>query len=95
VIAGEEQDICIGERLRESRELNEPVEDRLICRANGVKDVAGDDHDVGCELDDSVDSRAKGRSDVCLPLIDSAGSEPLILPVTEMQVGEMNQAHAA
>ena len=60
-----------------------------------MKDVAGDDDEVRPQLDDSVDGRAKGRGDVRLPLIHTAGSEPLILPVTEMQVGEMNQAHAA
>ena len=51
--------------------------------------------DIRRKLDDPVDGRAKGRGDVRLPLIDPAGSEPLILPVTEMQIGEMNQAHAA
>jgi hypothetical protein len=71
------------------------VQDRLIRRTNCVKDVARHDHDVGRELDDLVDGRAKGRGNIGLPLIDPAGSEPLILPVTEMQVGEMNQAHAA
>ena len=55
----------------------------------------GENHDIGRELDNAIDGRAKGRGDVGFPLIDAAGSQPLILPVTEMQIGEMNQAHAA
>ncbi len=53
------------------------------------------DDQIGREGDDAVDGRAKGRGDVRLPLIDSAGSEPLVLPVAEMKIGEMDQAHAA
>ena len=71
------------------------MENRLIRRPNRVEDVAGDDDEVRRERDDAIDGRAKGRGDVRLPLIDSAGSEPLILPVAEVEIGEMDQAHAA
>jgi len=81
--------------VNQSAELHERMEDRLVWRPHGVKDVAGDDDQVWVERDDAINSRAKRRGDVRLPLIDPAGSEPLILPVTKVKIGEMDQAHAA
>ena len=95
VIAGDEDDHRVRQRLRQPRELNERVENRLIRRANGVKDVARENDDVRRQRDDAIDGRAKGRGDVGFPLIDAAGSQSLVLPVTEMQIGQMNQTHAA
>ena len=95
VVAGDEHDRGIGQRATQPRELHERVQDRLIRRPNGVKHVAGDDDDVGRSSMIAIDGRAKGRGDVGFPLVDPAGSQPLILPVAEMQVGEMDQAHAA
>ena len=69
------------------------MQDRLIRRANAVKDITGNDDEVGREPDNVVDGRAKRRGDIRLPLIDSAGSEPLVLPVAEVEIGEVDQAH--
>ena len=95
VIAGDEHDLRVRQRASQPRELQERVEDRLVRRPHRVKHVAGDDDDVRRERDDAVDGRAKGRGDVRLPLVDAAGSQPLILPVAEVEIGEMDQAHAA
>ena len=37
-------------------------------------------------------ARAKRRRDVRLPLIDPGGSQPLVLPEAEMEVGEVDEA---
>ena len=95
MIAGHEDGDRVRQRLHQPPELNERVKDRLIGRPDGVEHIAGDDDHIGTESDDAVDGRAKGRGDVGLPLIDSAGSEPLILPVAEVEIREMDQAHTA
>ena len=70
------------------------VQNRLIRRPDAVKDVPRHDDDVGPEGDDAVYGRAKGRRDIRFPLIDPAGSEPLVLPVAEMEIRQVDQAHA-
>ena len=93
VVAGDDDDRRVGQRATQPRELHERVQDRRVGRPHGVKHVARDDDQLGRELDDAVDRRAKRRGDVRLPLVDPAGSEPLVLPVAEVEIGEVDQAH--
>jgi hypothetical protein len=71
------------------------VDDRLIRRADVVKDVARDHHQLGPKLDDPVDRQAERGGHVGFALVDPGWRQPLILPVTQVKIGEVNQAHAA
>jgi hypothetical protein len=57
-----------------------------------VKHVPCDEHDVGRELDDLVDRARERLRNVRLALIDAARSQPLILAVSQVQVGEVDEA---
>ncbi len=57
-----------------------------------MEHVPRDEHDLGRQLDDLVDRARERLRDVCLTLIDSARSQPLILAVSQVQVGEMDEA---
>jgi hypothetical protein len=68
------------------------VQDRRVRRPHLMKRVARDEHDVRSELDDPVDRARERLCDVRLALIDSARSQPLILAVSQVQVGEVDEA---
>jgi hypothetical protein len=72
----------------------EGVDDGRIAWPNRMKDVAGEHHNLGPDLDDPIDRTFEGPGDVRLPLVDPTGSEPLILPEAEVEVGEMKEAQA-
>jgi hypothetical protein len=57
-----------------------------------MEHVARDEHDLGGELDDLVDRARERLRDVCLALIDPTRSQPLILAVSEVQIGEVDEA---
>jgi hypothetical protein len=55
MIARDHHDSCVRKHLHQPRELKKSMEDGGIRRADGVKDVAGDENDVGPQLDHGVD----------------------------------------
>jgi hypothetical protein len=57
-----------------------------------MEHVARDEYDFGRELDDLVDRARERLRDVRLTLIDSARSQPLILAVSQVQIGEVDEA---
>jgi hypothetical protein len=57
-----------------------------------VKHVARDQHEIGGELDRAIHGARERLRHVRLALIDAARSQPLILAVAEVQVGEMDEA---
>jgi hypothetical protein len=57
-----------------------------------VEHVAGDEHHLGRELDDLVDRPRERLRHVGLALIDPTRSQPLILAVSEVQIGEVDEA---
>jgi hypothetical protein len=57
-----------------------------------MEHIAGDEHHLGRELDDLVDRAREGLGDVRLALIDPTRSQPLILAVSEVQIGEVDEA---
>ncbi len=93
VIAGDHHHGCVGQHLHEARELVKGVENRRIAGANGVKYVAGDEHQVGLQLDHLVDDAAQRQRDIRLTLVDAGGGLPLILSEAEVYVREVNQSH--
>jgi hypothetical protein len=59
-----------------------------------MEHVAADDHQLRRELDDLVQRARERQRDVGLTLIDPAWSQPLILAVAQVEVGEVNEAQA-
>jgi len=57
-----------------------------------MEHVSRDEHDLGRELDDLVDRARERLRDVRFALIDPARSQPLILAVAEVEVGEVDEA---
>jgi hypothetical protein len=57
-----------------------------------MEHVAGDEHELGRELDDLVHRARERLRDVRLALIDPARRQSLVLPVSEMEIGEMDEA---
>ena len=71
------------------------VQYRGIGGANGVKHVAGDEHELGTQLDHLVDHPTQRGRDIRLTLVDARGSLPLILPEAEVYVRDVNESHRA
>src|SRR5258706_13052610 len=69
------------------------VQNRRIAGADGVKYVSSDEHQVGLQLDHPVDYTSQRDCDIRLPLVDPRRRLSLILPETEMYVGEVNESH--
>ena len=59
-----------------------------------MKDIAAHENDVGGDGNQFVDRARERRRDISLTLIDPGGGLPLILAKPQMQVGEMDEAHA-
>jgi hypothetical protein len=57
-----------------------------------MEHVAAEQYDLRCKLDDLVQGSRERLRHVGFALIDPARSQPLILAVAEVQVGEMNEA---
>jgi hypothetical protein len=57
-----------------------------------VEHVARDEHELRSQLDRAIDRARERLRHVRLALIDAARSQPLILAVAEVQVGEMDEA---
>ena len=77
------------------RELQERVQIAVFVGRTVWNTSPRDEHDVGRELDHPVDRARNDVRDVRLALIDAARSQPLVLPEAEVQVGEVDEAHAA
>ena len=93
MIAGDEDDRRVGQRLAQPLELMEGEDDRRVGGANGVEEVPGDDDGVGARRDHAVDRGAKGVRDVGFPLVDAARGLPVVLPDAEMGIGDMGEFH--
>jgi hypothetical protein len=59
-----------------------------------VEHVARDDDDVRTQRDDAIDGAPEGERDVRFTLIDSGGRQAMVLPEAEVEVGQVNEAHA-
>jgi hypothetical protein len=70
------------------------VDDRRVHRPDGVENVPREHDHVGLEGDDPVDRGPKRVRDVGFALIDSRLRQAMVLTETEMEVGNVNQAHA-
>jgi hypothetical protein len=94
VVPRDHDDLGARQRGAQPRELQICVEDGGVRRPHLVEHVAADEHDVRRELDHLVQRARERLRDVGLALVDPARSQPLILAVAEVQVGEVNEAQA-
>ena len=93
VIPGDDDDLRFRQPLRKPLELAEGVKDRGIRRANGVKNVAGDENNVRLQLDDLVHYPVERARDVGFALVQPRLRLPLILAEAEVDVGEVDDSH--
>ena len=93
MVAADHHDERLRQRVSKACELAEGVNDDRICRPDHVEHVAGDENHVRLERDDLIQRAHERARHVGLALIEPTRGEPMVLPVAEVQVGEMYQAH--
>ena len=93
VVARDHHDVRVGQSGAQLEELAERVQDRRVRGARAVEHVAGDDDQLGRYLDDAIEGSAKRVRHVRLALIDPSWSETLILPIAEVEIRKMDEAH--
>ena len=64
-----------------------------IGRPDVVEDVAGQEHQIGSQRNRRLDRPTECEGDIRFALIDPARCQPLILPVAQVEIREMNQPH--
>jgi hypothetical protein len=94
VVPGDHDHFGARQRRAQARELEIRVEDGRVGRAHLMENVARDEHDVRRQLDHLVQRARERLRDVRLTLIDPTRSQPLILAVTEVEVGEVDEAQS-
>jgi hypothetical protein len=93
VIAGDQNDPRGRERFTEPLELPEGKDDGGVGGANRMEEIAGNDHDVRPRADHPVHGGTESLGDVSFPLVDAARSLPVILPDSEVGIGDVSQFH--
>ena len=91
MVSGDEHDGGFRQRFPQPLELPEGKDDGVVGRSNGMEEVARNDNDIGAGGDDPVNSGPKSLGDVRLALIDAARRLPVILPESQVQVGNVGQ----
>ena len=92
MISGDHHDLGRGKRGAQPRELEIRVQNRRVGRPHLMKDVAGDQDHLGRKLDHLVHCASERLHHVFFALIAPARSQPLVLAVSEVQVGEVDEA---
>ena len=93
MVAGDEHDGRVGQRLAQPLELLEGENDRGVGGADRVEQVADDDDGVGTRRDHPIYRLPKGVGDIRLALIDAGGGLTMILPKPQVGIGEVGQSH--
>jgi hypothetical protein len=93
VIAGDQDDRRVGQRRAKALELAKGEHDGGVGRANGVKEVSGDDDGIGTRGDHAVNRPAKSQGNIGFTLIESGGGLSVVLPDAEMGIGEVSELH--
>jgi hypothetical protein len=93
VIASDENDGRFGERFAQALKLTKREHNRCIGGPNGMKEIARDHHRIGPGGDDAIDRAPKCLGDVGFTLIDAGWGLPVVLPNSEVRIGDMSQFH--
>ena len=94
VIAGDHDHIRVRQRLHQTLELQEGVDDGRIRGADRVKHVPRNHDEFRAQRDRLIDDLPEHVRNVRLALVDASRSRALELPEAEMQVGEMQEPHS-
>ena len=86
MITGDHDNPGLGQHLPQPLELQKGVEYRRIRRPHGVKNIAGNQHQLWPQLDHLVNYALQRPGDIVLPLVQSRRSLSLILLEAEMYV---------
>jgi hypothetical protein len=93
VIPGDEDYRRGRESLAQPLELPEREDDGVVGGANGMKEIASDNHHVRPRGNHPVNGSTESFGDVGFPLVDAARSLPVVLPDSEVRIGDMSQFH--
>jgi hypothetical protein len=93
VIAGDHDHRRVGERGAKPGQFAEREQDHRVGGAHLMKDIAGDQDQVGGGLNDGVDGMPGGPRDVGLALVVTRRAQPLVLAEAKVEVGEVGDAH--
>jgi hypothetical protein len=93
MVAGDENDGRVRQGFAEPLELPKRKDDGVVRRTDGMKQIARDDHRIGPGGYHAVDGVSECLSDVCFPLIEASRSLPVVLPDSEVRIGDMGQFH--
>jgi hypothetical protein len=58
-----------------------------------MEEIAGDDHSVRTRGDDAVHGQPEGAGSVRLSLVDARRSLTMVLPNSQVGIGEVSQSH--
>jgi hypothetical protein len=94
VVARHHHNFRLRQRGTQPRELEVGVQDGGVGRTHLVEHVTRDQHDVRRELDHLVQRARERLRDVRFALVDAARSQPLILAVAKVEVGEVDEAQS-
>ena len=93
MVAGDEDDGRGRESVAQSLELFEREDNGGVGRAHRVKEIAGENHNIWPRVNHPVNVSTESLGDVSFPLVDAARGLPVILPDSEMRIGDMSQFH--
>jgi hypothetical protein len=70
------------------------MQDRGVCWPSGVKHIARHQHELRSEIDNLVHRALERAPNIRLTLVYTTVRETLVLPVAEVEIREMDEAHA-
>ncbi len=94
VIAGDQHDRRLGQRLAQPLKLLEGEDDRGVGGSDRVEEIAREDDRVRARRDDPVHGKPEGAGHVGLSLVDAGRDLTMVLPNSQVEIGEMGQSHA-
>ena len=93
MIARDENDGCLGQGFAKPLKLPEGKQDGGVSGANRMEEVARDYDRIRSRSYDTIYGSTEGLGDIGLPLVDAASGLPMVLPDSEVRIGDMSQFH--
>ncbi len=93
VVAGDDHDPRVRRLGREPDQLAERIGDRRVRRPDGVEDVTGDQEQLRLERRRALQRLAERPGDIPLSQVDSLRVRPMIGPIAEVQVRDVDDLH--
>lgn len=93
MIARGENDRCLGQRFTKPLKLPEGKQDGGVGGPNRMEEIARDYDDIRSRSYDTIYGSTEGLGDIGLPLVDAASCLPMVLPDSQVRIGDMGQFH--